>query len=272
MLRPDEEKEKRIREQVYFHLLLWYTRREEITIPEDGNLKEYNAYIFDMDGTVLDTLTDLGNAMNRTMRKHGYPGDFTSEVVGALFGSGARVAVTRAVALMRGYSLEELEQVGTDHDIITPTLPAGEIDAILADYKPDYAAHCDENTGPYEGTPELPSVLRAQGKKCAVVSNKPDPAVQELAQSNYPGLFEFAVGEREGVRRKPAPDTVFAAMEHMQVSPSESVYIGDSEIDLQTAANAGLDVIAVTWGFRTAEFLRARGADVLVDHPMEILP
>ncbi len=105
-----------------------------------------------------------------------------------------------------------------------------------------------------------------------MVSNKPDPAVQELADSIFPGLFEFSVGEREGVRRKPAPDTVYTAMEHMQVLPDESVYIGDSEIDLQTAENAGLDVIAVTWGFRTEEFLRARGADVLVDDPMEILP
>ena len=109
-------------------------------------------------------------------------------------------------------------------------------------------------------------------RKCAVVSNKPDPAVQELADSIFPGLFEFSVGEREGVRRKPAPDTVYTAMEHLQVLPDESVYIGDSEIDLQTAENAGLDVIAVTWGFRTPEFLRARGARVLVDDPMEILP
>ena len=83
---------------------------------------------------------------------------------------------------------------------------------------------------------------------------------------------DVAIGEREGIRRKPAPDTVYTAMEHMQVLPDESVYIGDSEIDLQTAENAGLDVIAVTWGFRTEEFLRARGADVLVDDPMEILP
>ena len=155
---------------------------------------------------------------------------------------------------------------------MTPTLPGEEIDAILSDFKPYYAAHCDEHTGPYARIPELIHALRARGKKCAVVSNKPDPAVQELADSIFPGLFEFSVGEREGVRRKPAPDTVYTAMEHLQVLPDESVYIGDSEIDLQTAENAGLDVIAVTWGFRTPEFLRARGARVLVDDPMEILP
>ena len=235
-------------------------------------MKEYNAYIFDMDGTVLDTLRDLGDAMNWAMKKHGHPGDFDSRTVGALFGSGAQVAVTRAVALMKGCSLEDLEQIGTEHDTVTPGLPAEEIDAILSDFKPYYAAHCDAHTGPYEGIPELIAALRFRGKKCAVVSNKPDPAVQELADSIFPGLFEFSVGEREGVRRKPAPDTVYTAMEHMQVLPDESVYIGDSEIDLQTAENAGLDVIAVTWGFRTEEFLRARGADVLVDDPMEILP
>ena len=248
------------------------TRSGKRTNERKSLLKEYNAYIFDMDGTVLDTLRDLGDAMNWAMKKHGHPGDFDSRTVGALFGSGAQVAVTWAVALMKGYSLEDLEQIGTEHDTVTPGLPAEEIDAILSDFKPYYAAHCDEHTGPYEGIPELIAALRFRGKKCAVVSNKPDPAVQELADSIFPGLFEFSVGEREGVRRKPAPDTVYTAMEHMQVLPDESVYIGDSEIDLQTAENAGLDVIAVTWGFRTEEFLRARGADVLVDDPMEILP
>lgn len=235
-------------------------------------MKEYNAYIFDMDGTVLDTLADLGNAMNWAMRQHGYAGDFSPAVVGALFGSGARVAVTRAVALMHGTALADLEEIGTGHDTITPRLPEEEIETILSSFKPYYAAHCDEHTGPYAGIPELIHALREKGKKCAVVSNKPDPAVQELAASIFPGLFEFAVGERDGVRRKPAPDTVYAALEAMQMLPDESVYIGDSEIDLQTAENAGMDVIAVTWGFRTEEFLRRHGAKVLVDDPMEILP
>lgn len=99
-------------------------------------MKEYNAYIFDMDGTVLDTLRDLGDAMNWAMKKHGYPGDFDSRTVGALFGSGAQVAVTRAVALMKGASLEDLEQIGTEHDAVTPALPGEEIDAILSDFKP----------------------------------------------------------------------------------------------------------------------------------------
>lgn len=235
-------------------------------------MKEYRAYIFDMDGTVLDTLGDLGSAMNWAMRQHGYAGGFSPKTVGALFGSGAQVAVTRAVALRHGVPLEDLEQIGTARDALTPKLPADEIREILSEFKPYYAAHCDEQTGPYPGIPELIAGLRRLGKLCAVVSNKPDPAVQELARSQFPGLFEFAVGEREGVRRKPAPDTVFAALEAMGVRAEESVYIGDSEIDLQTAENAGMDVIAVTWGFRTEEFLRSHGATVLAERPEEILP
>ena len=235
-------------------------------------LKEYKAYIFDMDGTVLNTLNDLGDAINYAFKQHGYPGDFTYDQVKYFFGSGANVAVCRALALAHGASCEELLQIGTEEDHLTETLDPEEIRRIIETFRPYYAEHCNIKTGPYPGIPELLKRLKKAGKLSAVVSNKPDGAVQDLANELYPGLFQYAVGEKEGVRRKPAPDTVYAAMEELNVNREESVYIGDSEIDLETARNAGLDVIAVTWGFRTEEFLRAHGADIIVDNAESIFP
>ena len=225
-----------------------------------------------MDGTVLNTLDDLGDAMNYAFLQHGYPGNFSYDQVKYFFGSGANVAVCRALALSHGTPLEELLQIGTEEDHITETLDPEEVRRIIETFRPYYAEHCNIKTGPYPGIPELLQRLKDAGKYSAVVSNKPDGAVQDLANDLYPGLFQYAVGEKEGVRRKPAPDTVYAALKELGVTKEESVYIGDSEIDLETARNAGLDVIAVTWGFRPESFLRECGADVIVDDAKLIFP
>ena len=210
----------------------------------------YQTAIFDLDGTLLDTLEDLYRATNAALEGHSLPRRSRDEVR-MFVGNGVEMLIRRAVP------------AGTDEET---TL------AVLADFKTTYAAICEDHTRPYDGILAVLTALREKGVRVAVVSNKFDAATKQLCEKYFGNLVEVAIGERAGVRKKPAPDTVYTAMEHMQVLPDESVYIGDSEIDLQTAENAGLDVIAVTWGFRTEEFLRARGADVLVDDPMEILP
>lgn len=225
--------------------------------------KRYKAAIFDMDGTTLDTIEDLRDALNHSMAHFGHRADFSAGQVCMFFGSGARTAIARALATEAGMSAPEIELIGTPEE---PQLPFGEqvVSEILEYYKPYYAAHCDIKTGPYPGIVELLNDLRAAGIRTAVVSNKPDEAVQSLCRDLFPGCFDHEAGERDGIRRKPAPDMIYAAMDEMHVSAGESVYIGDSEVDIQTAQNSGLDCICVDWGFRTREYQEAHGADVIV--------
>lgn len=133
-----------------------------------------------------------------------------------------------------------------------------------------YQQHCADKTRPYEGVPPLLERLRAAGCLTAVVSNKADAAVQPLCRRYYNGLFDYAVGERTGIRRKPDPDSVQEVLRRLQVEAADAVYIGDSEVDIQTAKNAGLDSIIVTWGFRDRDYLESQGGRRFVDRPEEI--
>ena len=146
-------------------------------------------------------------------------------------------------------------------------------DGALAEFKSFYGEHCEDKTKPYEGVIELLTILKAKGIRTAVVSNKADFAVKKLAEGYFEGLLEYAVGENEeaGIRKKPAPDSLLAVMQSMGAGTSSTVYIGDSEVDIQTAKNAGVDCISVTWGFKDKQFLLDNGATVLVDAPEEIL-
>ncbi len=230
----------------------------------------YTAAIFDMDGTVLDTVGDLTDSLNYVMRKLGHKSDYTTDEAKCFFGSGVGVAVTRALAVEAGHSLDELEQVGTDHDEITPTISSAEVERVVELFRPHYAEHCDIKTGAYPGIMDLLADLKLAGVACAVVSNKPDPAVQRLAAEIFDGMFDLSVGEQEGLRRKPAPDMVRRALAGLGVIPEQSVYIGDSEIDLQTAENSGMDCIAVAWGFRGESFLAEHGAQMIVHEASEV--
>ena len=194
----------------------------------------YRAVLWDMDGTVLDTLEDLWAAVNVSLRRFGLP-EASLEQVRAGLGNGAA-------------------------HLIACCAPEERQEEVLAFYKPWCDAHCNLNTRPYPGIPELMARLRKQGVRQAIISNKPDPAVQELARIYFPGLLETAVGESETVRRKPNPDAVLAAVEHMGLPVADCVYIGDTEVDLATARNAGMDCIAVSWGFRSREQLLSAGA------------
>ena len=234
--------------------------------------KKYNAVIFDMDGTVLNTLDDLTDALNYALAQTGHAHAYATADVRNFFGSGVVVAITRALAIEQGLaSYDELEAIGQPGDKVTPQIDPQEITRIQDIYKPYYAAHCAVKTGEYDGISTMIRRLREKDVKVAVVSNKPDPAVQDLAADYFPDLFDSVLGEQPQIRRKPAPDMVQKVLHDLGLAPEEAVYVGDSEIDIQTAKNAGLDCISVTWGFRPAEFLKSHGASILVATPAEIV-
>ncbi len=211
------------------------------------------AAIFDMDGTILDTIEDLTDALNHSLNHFGYRSALTTEEAKACFGSGARFAVASALKVSLGQTTN------------TDTIPDdATVDQVLAYYKPYYATHSDIKTGPYPGIMDLMQRLARAGISTAVVSNKPDPAVQKLCEVYFPGAFDFALGEQAGIPRKPAPDMVKICLENLQVTESEAVYIGDTEVDVQTASGAGLSCIGVDWGFRSKDALT--GADAIVSN------
>ena len=210
---------------------------------------KYRLYIFDLDGTILDTLTDLWRAVNYTMRKFGYPTLEKNEVADRT-GNG----IARLVRL----SLPE----GVDEDTQK---------SALAIFKQYYVEHCDDNTKPYEHIKDVIGTLKESGAKCAVISNKADEAVQKLTKDYFDGSFDIVMGQKDGVRQKPYPDEAESVLKELGVEKQDAVYIGDSEVDVQTAQNAGLDLIAVSWGFRGKARLVECGANVIIDTPEQIL-
>ena len=206
----------------------------------------YKTYLFDMDGTLLDTLDDLTSAVNHTMAQYGYPRRTREEVRRGL-GNGA--VKLMASALPQGEDTPEFA-------------------AIMRDYKAWYQAHTCVLTRPYPGVPELLERLTRQGCRVAIVSNKPHGAACELAEKFFPGVPTF--GESPATPRKPAPDMVFHALTALGAEKDTAVYVGDSEVDVQTARNAGLPLIAVSWGFRGREALAEAGAATIVDAAAEI--
>ena len=211
-------------------------------------MKRYKAIIFDLDGTLLDTLTDLAEGTNYALRVNGFP-ERTIDEIRRFVGNGARKLIERAVP--DGQIEAALEKVRQDFDIY-------------------YKVHCKDHTGPYPGIMEMLQELVQQGYSLGVVSNKPDFAVQELIPEYFPGIFASVSGERQGVAKKPAPDLIWEAMKNLQADSSNAVYVGDSEVDLQTAANAGLPCITVLWGFREKDFLAEQGATVFANTPQDI--
>lgn len=205
--------------------------------------------IFDMDGTILDTLEDLYGSLNVALAANGFPVRTLAEVR-CFVGNGIARLVERAVP---------------------PGTAPADTARVLADFSAHYKLHCADTTKPYDGVREVLAVLRASGVRTAVVSNKADFAVQSLAASYFPGLFDLVLGERAGIAKKPAPDMVEAVLTALDVPRDRAVYIGDSEVDVATAKNAGLAGIFVTWGFRDPATLRAAGGEVLVDTPRSLL-
>ena len=211
----------------------------------------YQTYIFDLDGTLLDTLGDLAASVNYAMRTHGMPEHSVDEVC-RFVGNGVRRIMERAVP------------GGAAH-------PAFE--AAFATFRRHYMEHSLDTTRPYEGIPEMLQELKRRGRHTAVVSNKFDAATKELCRHFFPDTIDVAVGEHEaeGIRKKPAPDTVLQALSQLGVGQEGAVYVGDSDVDIQTARNSGLPCISVLWGFRDREFLLAHGAETFVSQPSELL-
>lgn len=204
-------------------------------------------YIFDLDGTLLDTLSDLAAAVNFALRTHGMP-EHSIDDVRRFVGNGVRKLMERAI----------------------PDGAANpQFDETFATFRQYYMAHSLDTTRPYEGIPEALAALKARGCRLAVVSNKMMAATQELCQHFFPDTIEVAIGENEaeGIRKKPAPDTVFAALKALGVGKEGAVYVGDSDVDIETARNSGLPCISVLWGFRDRDFLIQHGAKTFISDP-----
>lgn len=209
----------------------------------------YDTVVFDMDGTLLNTLEDIADSVNYILRQYQYPEKSLEEVRRAV-GNGAR-------QLMR-LSLPEGED--------TPGF-----EQILKEYGAYYQGHCQRKTRAYDGIPELLRKLKEAGVKMAIVSNKGDGAVKELNCLYFAQDIGTAVGERPGIRRKPEPDSVLEALRILNSSRERALYVGDSEVDYYTAKNGELACVLVSWGFRDREQLAALGADHLIDHPAQLL-
>lgn len=205
--------------------------------------------LFDLDGTLLNTLRDLTASTNAAMEKMGFA-THTLDDVRRFVGNGIGLLIARSIpGGKENPKYEETLQVFREH----------------------YGAHCLDTTQPYPGVMEMLHQLQANGVKMGILSNKADFAVKSLCQRFFGPLVPVAVGERPGVRRKPAPDAVLACMEELKSDAAHTVYVGDSDVDIETARNAGLRCLSCTWGFRDRAFLLEHGATTLVDTPKALL-
>ncbi len=209
----------------------------------------YTTVIFDLDGTLLNTLEDIRDSVNHILTKYGFP-ERDLEQIRLSVGNGS------------GVLLEKSLPQGRD----TPGF-----EELLAEYVAWYEGHNRIKTAPYGGVLEMLRALTASEHKIAVVSNKPDANTRALVRHFFGGYVSVAIGERPGIRRKPAPDSVKAAMEELQSYSYETVYVGDSEVDLKTARAAGIDCVSVAWGFRSPDFLRSLGAKTIANTPAEVV-
>ena len=210
---------------------------------------KFDTIIFDLDGTLLNTLDDLRDSLNDILIQKGYSTRSLEEVK-RFVGNGVRNQVRLAVP---GHFTEE------------------EVSLILEEFKEHYRNNMQNKTRPYNGIMELLLDLNRFNYKIAIVSNKYDTAVKELAKTYFGNLIPVAIGESHEVKRKPAPDSVFEAVKELDSALNKTVFVGDSETDAQTARNAGIPCIGVTWGFRSREVLKAAGVDYLIDTPKELL-
>ena len=209
----------------------------------------YTTYIFDLDGTLLSTLGDLAASCNYALRTNGMP-ERTVDEVRQFVGNGVKKLMERAIP------------GGLDNP---------KFDKAYADFRQHYMQHNLDTTKPYDGVMTMLAELKRRGKKVAVVSNKFYAATQELCRHFFGDLVPVAIGEREDIRKKPAPDTVIEAMRQLGVTADGAVYIGDSDVDIETARNSGMPCISVLWGFRDRDFLVEHGATTLVERPEQIM-
>lgn len=210
---------------------------------------KYNTYIFDLDGTLLDTLQDLANAVNHAMREMNYP-ERTVDEVRRFIGNGIRMLIKRAAP--QDISVEDYEKT-------------------LAVFTAYYLDHIADFTKPYDGIAEVIKTLKSKGCKVAVVSNKADEAAKKVVKDYFGDIFDMVVGKMDRFPSKPEPDSVLYVIETLGADKDKCIYSGDSEVDVQTAHNAGLPCVGVTWGNRDVSELIAAGAEYIAEKPNEIL-
>lgn len=210
---------------------------------------KYDTIIFDLDGTLLNTLEDLADSVNSALGLYGFPHRSLEEVRSFV-----------------GNGVERLMELSIPHGINNPMY-----EKCLLDFRNHYSNNMQNKTDAYEGIMELLEQLSRENYKIAIVSNKFDTAVKELNQDYFAKYIKVAIGESQNVSKKPAPDTVFQALKELGSTADRAVYVGDSEVDVQTAKNSGLVCVGVTWGFRNRELLEQKGANYIVDKPLELL-
>ena len=210
---------------------------------------KYDTYIFDLDGTLLSTLEDLKSSCNYALVAHNMP-ERTFEEVRMFVGNGVK----------------RLMELAVPNGLDNP-----QFNSVFSLFKEHYLEHSLDTTKPYDGVVEMLKTLQDNGKHIAVVSNKFYTATQELCKHFFGDLVPVAIGEREDIRKKPAPDTVDEAFKQLGVSRENAVYIGDSDVDVATARNSNLPCISVLWGFRDKDFLIEHGATTFVNSTQELL-
>ena len=211
-------------------------------------MHKYKTYIFDLDGTLLSTLADLAASTNYALRTHHMP-ERSLDEVRRFVGNGVKKLMERAIP------------DGLSNPLFEET---------FATFRQHYMQHNLDTTQPYPGIMQLLEQLKAEGKNIAVVSNKFYAATRELCRHFFGDLVPVAIGEREDIRKKPAPDTVIEALRELGVDKEGAVYIGDSDVDIMTAKNSGMPCVSVLWGFRNKEFLLEHGATTLISKPEEM--
>lgn len=210
---------------------------------------KYKTAIFDMDGTLLNTLPDLRKAVNHALSEFGYaPRSYDD--IRSFIGNGVRMLVKRS--LPSSVSKEDYEKV-------------------LSSFTDFYNLHNSDECIPYDGIIDALTTLKSTGVRLGVVSNKTDSLVKELCDSFFPGLFDVQIGDREGYANKPSADLIFLCMKDLSCEKESTIYIGDTEVDIQTAYNSGLKCMSVSWGYRDREFLIKNGASITIDTPSELL-
>lgn len=211
-------------------------------------MSKIDTVIFDLDGTLINSLEDLRVSVNYALFGFKYPKQ-TLDMVRRNVGNGIEKLIERS-------------------------LPDGKdnvnYEVCLEIFKEHYKTHMSVNTKPYPHILETLVALKTRGYKLAVVSNKFDAAVKPLCQKYFKNLIDVAIGQSKDTKKKPAPDTVYIALDELGSTSETSIYVGDSEVDIQTAKNSGMDCISVSWGFKTKEFLKQNGASVIIDTPLEI--
>lgn len=211
-------------------------------------MKNYDTVIFDLDGTLLNTLEDLADAVNFVMRANQYP-ERTIEEVRHFVGNGIR---------------RLMEQAVPEHVI------GEEFERVFEEFKKYYTEHCQNKTCAYEGIMPLLGCLYEKGYAMAIVSNKNHAAVCELNDIYFKEYITVAIGQKDGIRKKPAPDTVIQAIKELGKDKEKAIYVGDSEVDFATAKNSGMDCALVTWGFRTVEELAEFSPTAFIDKPEDL--